>query len=316
MRIRGHEVDIHPITHISHRALSQLIRIEGQSIKHLTMANRVTIRSLLYYTFYTSEWVTGIMVVLFTLLVSQDAKEYSLWPLPKLILWSQGHKLSIFAFAAIAVVTKFAREQIGPPWAWKAIKELIDTWQGKIFAGIPHASVDEHRITIFRRVHRWRPLRGWRYLKLTTGNAAWWRWRQWPIGWFKPMVRSQHVSQRNITWFPCFDAARIGEGFVGLVWRTSGTLRTPTLPDLNPPLPNLPTNADYQEYARQTRTREPWLRARQEKINARTLCGTKIEKNGSNWGVIIIDSRSTNLTVNDDQVEFVAAALGKLIERA
>lgn len=280
------------------------------------MATRLTIRSLLYYAFYTCEWLTGIMVVLLTLLASQDARDYSLWPLPNIILWSQGHKLFIFALAVMAVVAKFARERIGPPWAWKAIKELIDIWQGKIFAGIPHASVDEHRITIFRRVHKWRRLRGWRELELTTGNAGWWHRGQRPIGWFKPIVRSQHVSQRNITWFPCFDAARIGEGFVGLVWRTSGILRTPALPDLNPTPPNQPTDAEYQEYARQTRTVEAWLRARQGKTNARTLCGTKIEKNGSNWGVIIIDSRSTTLTVSDDQVEFVAAALGKFIERA
>jgi hypothetical protein len=46
------------------------------------------------------------------------------------------------------------------------------------------------------------------------------------------------------------------------------------------------------------------------------LCGTKIEKNGSKWGVIIIDSRSTTLSVTDDQVEFAAAALGKFIERS
>lgn len=256
------------------------------------------------------------MLALLTLVASQDAKDYSLWPLPNIILWSQGHKLFIFALAVIAVVAKFARERVGPPWAWKAIKDVVDIWQGKIFAGIPHASVDEHRITIFRRVHKFRPLRLWRLLSHTTGRTDRWRYSQWPIGWFKPVVRSQHVSQRNITWFPCFDAARMGEGFVGLVWRTSGTLRTPTLPDLNPAPPQQPTNEDYREYATQTRTAEAWLRERQGKINARTLCGTKIEKNGSNWGVIIIDSRSTNLTVSDDQVEFAAATLGKFIERA
>jgi hypothetical protein len=279
------------------------------------MSRNLTIRALLYYLLLIAEWSTGIAVVLLTLLVSLEANQYSTWPLPNLITWAQGHRLAIFLLAVIAVLAKFARERVGAPWVWKAIKEIIDVWQGKIFAAIPHASADEHRITIFRHVHRWRPWRTWRHLKRMTGRDDWWSYRNWPIAWFKPIVRSQNVSQRNISWFPCFDATRLGEGFVGLVWRTSGIVRTPALPDLNPP-GKAPADDDYREYAKQTRTVEGWLRSREGKINARMLCGTKIEKNGSQWGVIIIDSRSTTLSVGDDQVEFAAAALGKFIERS
>lgn len=279
-----------------------------------------TFRYYLYYAFLVAEWTAGISVVLLTLLVSQDAGNYQTWPLPTLIGWTHNHKVLIFVISAIAVVAKFVRARIGPPWAWKAIKELLDTWHSKIFAGIPNASADEHRITVFKRVHGWRPIRSWRELEIRTGRSDWWRYSQWPVGWFKPLARSQHVSQRNITWFPCFDATRIGEGFIGLVWRTSGTLRIPIppqdLPDLNPPPPNKPSDADYLDYAKRTRVTEAWLRTRGAKTYARTLCGTKIEIKGTKWGVIVIDSRSTALTVMDDQVEFAAAALGKFIERA
>src|SRR6266850_3759078 len=208
-----------------------------------------TFRYYAYYLVFVLEWIAGLSVVLLTLLVSQDAGSYQTRALQEAIGWAHNHKLLIFVVSAIAVVAKFIRARIGPPWAWKAIKELLDTWHSKIFAGIPHASADEHRITIFKRVHRWRPIRSWHELKIRTGRSDWWRYGQLPVGWFKPVARSQHVSQRNISWFPCFDASRIGEGFIGLVWRTSGTLRIPippeNLPDLNPTPPTQPSNADY-----------------------------------------------------------------------
>jgi len=286
------------------------------------MAPDRTTRYLFYHLFHIVEWSAGILVALLTLVATQDATDYSWTPLQTIISWSHHHKLLIFVLAAISVIAKFTRERIGPPWAWKAIKELLDIWHSKIFADIANLSADEHRITIFKRTHKWRVIRNWRELALRTDSSDCWRYSNWPVGWFKPVARSQHVSQRNITWFPCFDAARLGEGFIGLVWRTSGTLRIPSppaiLPDLNPSPPNKPSDQDYSDYAKGTRVTEAWLRSRTRdgKSNARTLCGTKLEKNGKQWGVIVIDSRSTTLTVIDDQVEFAAAALGKFIERA
>jgi hypothetical protein len=280
-----------------------------------------TFRYFLYHGVQVVEWAATIAVALMTLSASQVAQDYTLQPVSSFIIWSQREKLLIFVLAAFAVSAKAARQRIGPPWAWTAIKELLDIWQSQIFASIPSAPADEHRITIFKRVSRWRNPKGWLELKFRTGNPNWWRYREWPVGWFKPLVRSQHVTQRNITWFPCFDAARPGEGFIGAVWRASDTFRTPTLPDLNPPadavsgLPTEPSAGDYQVYAKQTRVVETWLRERKDKTNARTLCGIKMEKNGKKWGVMVVDSRSASLNLTDSQVKFAAAALGKLIER-
>lgn len=281
-----------------------------------------TFRYFLYHGVHGLEWAASIVVALLALSASQVAEDYTFQAVSSVIAWSQREKLLIFVLAAFAVSAKVARQRIGPPWAWKAIKELLDTWQSQIFSATPNAPADEHRITIFKRVSRWRNPRGWLELRFRTGNPNWWHYSEWPVGWFKPLARSQHVTQRNITWFPCFDATRLGEGFIGAVWRAADTLRTPTLPDLNPPpdpdpnQPKRPSAADYKLYAQQTRVTEDWLRARKDKTNGRTLCGIKMEKKGKKWGVMVVDSRSEKLNLTDDQVKFAAAALGKLIERA
>ena len=280
-----------------------------------------TLRHFLYHGLHVVEWTGAIAVAFLTLSASQVAKAYTA-PLSTAISWSQNQKPLIFALAALAVTTKVAREKMGPPWAWKAIKDLLDTWQGQIFKAIKNAPADEHRITIFKRVSRWRNPGGWLELKFRTENPNWWRYREWPVGWFKPVARSQHMAQRNIAWFPCFDATRQGEGFIGAVWKASNTYSLPPLPDLNPdpgadPLnPKQPTAEDYKEYAKQTRVVEAWLRKRQGKSNARTFCGIKLEKSGKKWGVVVVDSRSVTLNITDNQIEFAAAALGKIIERA
>src|SRR5258705_1220418 len=109
-----------------------------------------TSRYYLYYIILVVEWLAGVSVVLLTLVASQDIAKYATWPLPFLIGWANSHKVLIFIISVIAVVSKFVRARIGPPWAWKAIKELLDIWHSKIFAGIPNASADEHRITVFK----------------------------------------------------------------------------------------------------------------------------------------------------------------------
>jgi hypothetical protein len=49
---------------------------------------------------------------------------------------------------------------------------------------------------------------------------------------------------------------------------------------------------------------------------ARSYCGIPVEASGKKWGVIMIDSRESKLSISDEQIELTAVALGKFIEKA
>src|SRR5438270_13835795 len=150
------------------------------------MRKDLTFRSATYYTLYAVEWIAGILVAVLTFTANQAEKKYA--QSFAIVIWTQSHKLWIFVLAVVSVAAKFSCDYMGKPWAWKAIKELLDIWQGQVFAPIPNASADEHRITIFRQVGRCHHLKGW-FALATSG----WKPKEWPVGWFKPIAHSQHV---------------------------------------------------------------------------------------------------------------------------
>src|SRR5438132_5440734 len=98
------------------------------------MRSERTLRSATYFGLHTVQWIVG-LVAAFLTLTAKQAKDprfegYSI------VQWSNNHKGWIFVAMIAAGAAKFSCDTMGPPWAWKAIKELLDTWQSQIFSGI------------------------------------------------------------------------------------------------------------------------------------------------------------------------------------
>jgi hypothetical protein len=303
----------------------------------------LTPKNATYYLFYALHWIAGGLVALLTFISAQKPESYrSVEAALGLIGWSQSHKGLIFAFALTAVVSKVVCDRIGPPWVWKAIKDMVNLWQtwvveeqkrleeeeqrtlvqtalkeGKA-APPPKASIsysDQHRVTVFKKVPWWFSRGDWFKLKRLSGKFP--AYRDWPIGWFKPIARSGNVNQRNISWFPCYDVETSGEGVIGRIWRAKNTFRLENLPDLQPTNGSTAAEEDWDNYAKAAKVPKDWLKAHGNRLLGRSFYGTRLEKKaGTPWGVIIIDSKETAVPISDPQVRFAAGALGKLLERA
>ena len=281
------------------------------------MGKSFSFRYAAYYTLYISQWLAGISVGVLTFLAANNPTEYDQWPsIQSSITWSKGHTLWAFGLSLYIGAASFACKQIGPPWAWKAIKYLTDQFQKQVIKGMAHPTLDEHRVTLFKHVRRNYHLRDWRSLRERSGLEKWPSPSElWYLTWFKPIVRSGHVAQHNISWFPLFDQHRMGEGVIGVVWRTEGVKRIEDLPLCTSPDPTTVDQA-IESYASLVRVAPVWLKGKDSRTKVRSFCGIPIEANGKLWGAVIIDSRNPKLTITDEHVELTAAALGKFIEKA
>jgi hypothetical protein len=301
-----------------------------------------TPKSAAYYFFLVLHWIGAGSVAILTFISSQKPENYrNTAPAVALIGWSQNHKGLIFVFALTAVVGKLVCDRIGPPWVWRAIKDLIDLWQtwvveeqarvaqeefkklqdrataeGKSQPDRPMSIsyIDQHRVTVFKKVPWWFSRGDWFRLKQLSGKFP--SYQNWPIGWFKPIARSGNVNQRNISWFPCYDGEMPGEGVIGRIWRAKGAIRLESLPDLQP-AGRVASEQDWDNYANAAKVPKEWLKTHGNRLLGRSFYGTKLEKkSGTPWGVIIIDSKEIAVPISDPQVKFAAGALGKLLERA
>jgi hypothetical protein len=276
------------------------------------------LRDVAYYLILASKWLSGITVALLTFLADKNPDSFSSMPFVSgSIQWSRNHTMWAFALAVYFAIANFACKQIGPPWAWKAIKRILDGFQKQVVRSIPGAAIDEHRVTLFKHVRCNLHWRQWRDLKERLGTSDWPGVRAlWQVKWFKPIARSGHVGQRNIAWFPFFEdrspgSGTTGEGVIGAVWRTQGVTR----------IDNLPAGAATDaaaltDYANRVFVSEGWLKQSPSRVAALSYCGIFIEVKGNPWGVIIVDSRSPQLPVTAEQVELAAIALGEFIEKA
>jgi hypothetical protein len=284
------------------------------------MGKKFSVRNGIYYTLYYSQWVAGIVAAGLTVLASKDPTKYQGWPsIQYTVAFGKENAALAVGLAVYVGVANFACKKIGPPWAWKAIKHIIDRFQKQVIKGSVRPKIDEHRITLFKFV-RWNfHLKDWLSLKDRCGlnrrlNIKDLR----TLRWFKPVTRSGHVTQNLTTRFPLFEIKTRGEGVIGEVWKTEGVKRIDNLPQI-PPSDEEDQDPDeaYNIYAKEVNCNEEWLRKETNRTKARSYCGIPIEVlNGKLWGVIIIDSMEPQLKVTDEQIELAALALGKFIEKA
>lgn len=277
------------------------------------MGKKFTPRSVLYYVLMSWQYIGGITAAVLTYASAQDKAKWTGIMLAGQVI-DAGKEFKIYTFIMIAtsVVAKVVCDRMGPPWAWQAVQKILDNWKTGIFPGTPD---NEHRITIFKHTSKWYSLIKWSVFKRLMGPVSMFKRSQWPDGWFKPIARSGNVSQRNISWFPCFDNAKNEEGFIGIVWRNPDAVTLNGLPDLD--VTTTPSAAEYALYSSNTKVPVTWLQARRGGVNARSFCGIRIELDGGGyWGVIIIDSRDPALDIAKSEMRLAALALGKFVRKA
>lgn len=204
------------------------------------------------------------------------------------------------ALGGVAGVCALLRKQIGEPWVWSAIHEFLNNYRDYVFAAEASDPKDHHRVTLFRHV----------------------KWYQWPCiirrtldSHLMPVERSGHMTQRSDTVFRAPDDPSRTQGVAGQTWRVFQTVTINELPDLHAD----GSQANINEYARRTWNKPEWVRMRLQKNKqlARSFCGIPIRVKGKEWGLIIIDSRSsTAIQRNSNGVyDLMGRTLGKLLER-
>lgn len=278
------------------------------------MKTQFTVRDCIYYFFYYTQWLAGGAAAVLTALASKDPSKYPEWPrIQQSVAFGKAYIGIAFGLAVYVALANFTCKKIGAPWAWDAIKQIIDRFQKQVIKGSAQPKLDEHRITLFKfgrfnlRLKDWRCL-GQRCRPLKFRDL-------WTLRWFKPISRSGHLGTLR-TRFPLFENETRGEGVIGEVWKTEGVKRIDNLPKI-PPEPGTSDVEAYGIYADQVNCNENWLREEIGRTQARSFCGIPIElQSGKKWGVIIIDSVEPQLKVTDEQIELAAIALGKFIEKA
>ena len=182
----------------------------------------------------------------------------------------------------IALVAQYARSHIGSPETWVLVQYILDQYRDEMFGKDNETKEDPqhfHRVTLYK--------------------ATRWRWAlvRWPGSeWVVPVARSGSTTKTKI---PCFRASRndpnAAEGVAGQTWaRVSRLVPAFELPDLNMEHPN---QADIETYARKTFVSNEWVRRQIRKQKrgpqARALLGIPVEAKGNSWGVLVVDSRSS-----------------------
>lgn len=211
--------------------------------------------------------------------------------------------------AAVLVVTRFARAQIGHPVTWRQVQAILDQLQRDLFGtdGPGH----HHQVTLIRR-NGWALLAGpWR----RKWHAPWGKGR-WPrSGWLVPVARSGHGNKNTRCVFLAPDDHDGAEGVAGAAWALgkSGAMHSPIedLPELNRDT----TPEDRKLYAKLTYVPKEWVewRIRRGKICARSYAGRPIEVNNEMWGVLIIDSRASKLP-DKRKLNQASATAAKLLD--
>lgn len=278
------------------------------------MNAQTSLRDCIYYFFYYSQWVAGVSAAVITALASKDPAKFPGWPtIQNSVAFGKANVGVAVGLAIYVAVANFTCKRLGPPWAWQAIKQIIDRFQKQVIKGAAQPKLDEHRITLFKFSRFNLHLQDWFGLPQRCGPLK--PTDLWTIRWFKPVTRSGHVKTLK-TRFPLFEKETRGEGVIGEVWKTEGVRRIENLPQI-PPDNGASDVEPYRIYADEVNCNENWLREEIGRTQARSFCGIPIEvQSGKKWGVIIIDSVEPQLKVTDEQIELAAIALGKFIEKA
>lgn len=222
------------------------------------------------------------------------------------ISWCKTYIWLSSVLTAIFLLCLKLRNTIGEPWVWKFVQKTLNIYQRKLF--VDSIPVGDHRITIFMKVawaFPWQTGK-WNVLK---------KYQRPKSGWLVPVVRSGHVTQRNITIFRCPDHPDFAEGIAGAAFAGDDVVQVDNLPDLSDNC----TEEMIKEYSSKTLI-DPEVtkkRVKQQKTNARSFYAFVIRKGDDPWGVVVLDSRSPagiRMNTIKNQTKILTEQLGCLLE--
>jgi hypothetical protein len=190
-------------------------------------------------------------------------------------------------------IVEAIRHLIGDPRIWRVVSDLLNHFRDLLFPDSTSDQIHAHRVTLFR-------------------HKTWHRCaRRWPwSGWLVPVERSGHTTRKTDIAFLAPDDADKVEGVAGMTWSRRSVVYVKDLPDLS----HNPSDSEIEEYAERTWVSEQLVRKR--KPHARAFLGIPVEVNNRLWGVIVVDSRSVEISQDVVRTTFktVARFLGKTLE--
>ncbi|MDL1948849.1 hypothetical protein FBQ97_03435 [Acidobacteria bacterium ACD] len=217
------------------------------------------------------------------------------------IEWFQ-KRAAVYAFGAvvIAATMNMVRRYLGRPWVWTAIHSELDLVRDLVFSAKRSESEHHHRVTLYK------------FSYLPTNRLKLFRVGRWLV----PVERSGIHTRKDVAQFKVPDEADRAEGVAGQAWaRPEGEiLMTDALPDMN----GNSSDAEVENYAKATFVSAAWVRkkiADGSKL-PRRLCGMRVECNGKAWGVIVVDSRSSDSLSVEMAFQLSANHLGALLQGA
>jgi hypothetical protein len=219
-----------------------------------------------------------------------------------LLTWYKPVSTWLVLFLPVGIgLAELARRWIGSPWAWSAVRGLLNEFEDKLFRN-KNLRRDEHSVTLFKYVR--------------------FRWKFW-LGtcWLVPVERSGNARQKTRRAFRIADGGgAASEGIAGQVFSSETVLSAHDLPDLN----GEAAEGDLQKYATATHVSVAWLeqwvnskKSRGQKV-PRAICGFHVETPAAKpWGVLVFDSAD-----KDDLgrragsgYDMVKGQLSRLVER-
>ena len=211
-------------------------------------------------------------------------------------------------------------KRFGDPWILDKLQFVLDKYQGKAFVKRSRPDPkDYHRVTIFQfKRNVWFPCH-W------SAKGTWWPYgggmHPFRSNYLVPVLRSGRLSRKTRAIFYVSDSGDDCEGVAGMAWVTEEAAIATGLPSIG----SATRKRDIQEYAESTGSDEALVesilaakkKAKRESPIPRAIVAIPVERNGKNWGVVVLDSRDPD-GIADDAVEnyqITIALIGLLLER-
>lgn len=211
-------------------------------------------------------------------------------------------------------------KRYGDPWILDKLQFVLDKYQDKAFVKKPTPDPkDYHRVTLFEyKRNVWFP-KHW-----SAKNTF------WPYGGGKhpfrsnyliPILRSGRLSRKTNASFFVSDSGDECEGVAGRAWVTEEAASATGLP----PIGSDSKKRDIQAYAESTGSDEAMVESllaqkrtqRRGPPIPRAIVAIPVERNGRNWGVVVLDSRDPDGIAEDavENYQITIALIGLLLER-
>jgi hypothetical protein len=172
------------------------------------------------------------------------------------------------------------------------VQAILDQLQEELY-GDADDPQHHNQITLYRR-------RIWA-IRACPGRCLWyWPWGKGRFifsGWLIPVARSGHGKKRSRSIYLAPDDLDNAEGIAGVVWAFGKKGQAPAPIEDLPQITVTSSVEDKELYAKKTFIPFAWVEwyIRKKRSLPRSYAGRPIEVSGEMWGVLVIDSRKTEL---------------------